>query len=213
MDQDSSAPPTELLALLPRSLHSLCVTERAAKGDRLFEAGKTPSFMHFVESGEVTLQRHGIQGEPIILQRTRHGFVGEASLQSARYHCDAIALAKSVIVKIPLADVRPALQADSEFSMRWVAMLNREVKRLRLQCERLTLKTVQARLLHLIEGEDSRSGYPLDAGLKSVAQEIGVSHEALYRCVAALELRGVLCRTQGRLQLISDHSESANAAR
>jgi CRP-like cAMP-binding protein len=201
MEARMSHLPAELEDLLPPRLHDKCATARYAKGARLFEAGRRPVSMFHVGLGEVTLERPGIDGNPIILQRTRHGFVGEASLQSARYHCDAIAVADSEVTRIPVRALRDAMETDPAFSIRWIGMLNREVKRLRLQCERLTLNTVEARLLHLLETEGGAAGYPLGAGLKSIAREIGVSHEALYRCVAGLERRRVVVRTAKRLCL------------
>jgi CRP/FNR family transcriptional regulator, dissimilatory nitrate respiration regulator len=204
MDAKTLPLPAELDDLLPPRLHAKCAIVGCAKGTRLFEAGRRPVSMFYVGRGEVTLERPGIDGNPIILQRTRHGFVGEASLQSARYHCDAIAVADSEVTKIPVRELRDAMEADPAFSIRWIAMLNREVKRLRLQCERLTLKTVEARLLHLLETEGDAAGYPLGAGLKSIAREIGVTHEALYRCVADLERRRVLHRTGERLRIVAD---------
>lgn len=196
--------PAELLALLPFRLAGLCAGVRYPKGSRLFATGTRPVSMYYVGSGEVTLERPGIGGEPMILQRTRHGFVGEASLQSARYHCDAMAVADAEVTTIPIRELREAMESDAAFSIRWIGMLNREVKRLRLQCERLTLITVEARLLHLLETEGSQGSYPLGAGLKSIAREIGVTHEALYRCVAALEKRGLLVRSEQRLWLTAD---------
>jgi DNA-binding MarR family transcriptional regulator len=75
------------------------------------------------------------------------------------------------------------------------------VRRLRQQCERLSLKTVEARLLHWLRTDDAASGLARSGGLKALAQELGVTHEALYRCVAALEERGQVKRTDGRLLL------------
>ncbi len=204
MEAKASPLPAELRDLLPSGLHARCATTRYEKGARLFAAGRRPVAMFYVGAGEVTLERPGIDGNPIILQRTRHGFVGEASLQSARYHCDASAVADSDVTKIPVRELRDAMETDPAFAVRWIGMLNREVKRLRLQCERLTLNTVEARLLHLLETEGQAGGYPLGAGLKSIAREIGVSHEALYRCVARLERGGVVARTGERMRLVTD---------
>lgn len=204
MKSNLLALPSEVQMLLPGRLHSSCETARYAKGSHLFEIGKRPAFMFYVSAGEVTLQRHGVDGEPVILQRTRHGFVGEASLQSDRYHCDAMAVADSEVTRIPLRELVEALKADPTFALRWISTLNREVRRLRLQCERLSLNTVEARLVHLLETEGGASGLPLGAGLKSIAREIGVTHEALYRCVARLERRNVLHRDAEHLWLVSD---------
>jgi CTP-dependent riboflavin kinase len=42
-------------------------------------------------------------------------------------------------------------------------------------------------LLHLIETEGENGKLALGSGLKSIAAELSVSHEALYRTVAELE--------------------------
>ena len=78
-------------------------------------------------------------------------------------------------------------------------MLNAEVRRLRAQCERMSLKGVGERLLHLVATEGVDGVLPIGSGLKSLATELAVSHEALYRAVAALEKDGVLARDAGRL--------------
>lgn len=193
--------PAELATLLPPALHALCETQRFERGSSLFEMGRRPAAMHFVSDGEVVLQRLGEDGEVVVLQRTRRGFVGEASLQSERYHCDAIVVADADVTRVPRQALLEALRSDAAFALRWIGMLNQEVRRLRQQCERLSLNTVEARLLHLVRTEGDASGLLLSSGLKTLAREIGVTHEALYRCVAALEKRGALLRTKGRLRL------------
>lgn len=202
MDAPHKLFPAELATLLPRALHALCELQRVGRGSLLFEKGRRPAAMHFVSDGEVVLQRIGEDGEVVVLQRTRHGFVGEASLQTDTYHCDAIVVADADVTRIPRQALLGALRSDAGFAMRWIAMLNREVRRLRQQCERLSLKTVEARLLHLVRTEGDASGLPMGTGLKTLAREIGVTHEALYRGVAALEKRGVLVRGDGRLRLL-----------
>jgi CRP-like cAMP-binding protein len=191
----------ELAELLPASLHGFCTTSAHQKGERLFVTGDKPSCMFFVGGGEVVLERLGAHGGSVVLQRTRHGFVGEASLQSARYHCDAKVIARSEITRVPIREVLAAMDHDPAFARRWIAMLNRELKRLRLQCERLSLNKVQDRLLHLIETEGQQGKYPLGSGLKSLAAELGVTHEALYRCVSGMEKNGQLTRHGGYLAL------------
>lgn len=193
--------PQELADLLPAGLHAFCVTSIHGKGERLFATGEKPVYMFFIASGEVVLERLAIQGESVILQRTRHGFMGEASLQSARYHCDGKVIAPAEISQVPIREIRDAMDSDPAFATRWIGMLNREVKRLRLQCERLSLNKVQDRLLHLLETEGQNGKYPLGSGLKSLARELGVTHEALYRCVSDMEKQNLLIRDGGYLNL------------
>ena len=158
--------------------------------------------MFDVMSGEVVLQRLGTKGESIVLQRARQCFVAEASVQSSSYHCDAMVTVSGELVTVPIELVRQALETDSAFAMRWVGMLNKELKRLRAQCERLFLKGVKDRLRHLIESEGHGGRLSLGAGLKSLALELGVTHEALYRTIAAMEKQGVIMRKDGEILLI-----------
>ena len=193
----------ELAALLPAALREYCVNASYARGARLFNAGEKPRYMFFISSGEVLLERTGMQGAPIVLQRARSGIISEASLRSERYHCHANVVLPSEITGITILKVNAALSSDSAFSNRWIAMLNREVKRLRVQCERLSLHRVDDRLMHFLETEGQQGTYPLGSGLKSLAGELGVTHEALYRCVASMEKRGLLHRDGAHLKMIS----------
>lgn len=194
--------PSALQELLPQKLWQDCTFTPGIKGECLFRQGSKTARMYYVCSGEVVLQRLGIQGEYPVLQRARQSFVAEASLQSARYHCDAMVTVSGVLVVIPIKLVKHALLVDPAFSLRWMGMLSRELKRLRAQCERLSLKRVSDRLLHLIKSEGREGKLPLEPGLKSIALELGVSHEALYRSIATMEKRGILCREAGKITIL-----------
>ena len=196
--------PPSLKALLPADMHCNCVGSLIRKGARVFDAGKMPVWMFYVVTGEVTLERAGVHGEPVVLQRTRQGFVSEASLKVARYHCDAIAITDTQVIQVPVRDLARALDNDPAFASRWISMLNAEVRRLRLHLERLNMKSVRDRVLHLIETEGQQGRYPVPSGLKTLARELGVTHEALYRTMAALEAEGVMHRSSGALVLGSN---------
>ncbi|TRZ66809.1 MAG: Crp/Fnr family transcriptional regulator [Rhodocyclaceae bacterium] len=191
--------PQALQTLLPVELQRQCSSRTCARGDVLFKQGKKPVQFLFVSHGEVVLQRLGAQGETVILQRSRHGFIAEASLNSARYHCDAVVTRSGEIISMPLESIKQALDSDPGFSSRWITMLNNEVKRLRAQCERLSKKGVKERLLHLIETDGSKGRLLMGSDLKSMAAELGVTHEALYRTVAELERAKILVRRDGHI--------------
>ena len=176
-----------LNALLPQAVQDLCTHKHLKKSTLLFKTGRKPEWMFFVLSGEVTLERLSQHGDPVVLRRTRHGFVSEASLQSPKYHCDAVVVAEAEIIQIPIQTLADALSTDPDFAGRWINMLNHEVKRLRLQCERLSMKSVKDKVLHLINTEGQNGKYQVNTGIKSLAGELGITHEALYRTLAALE--------------------------
>jgi CRP-like cAMP-binding protein len=195
-------PLDELYDLLPKGLIDSCQEIAPPKGTCLFRAGDKPERMFFVVSGEVVLERPGLQGSSVILQRTRRGFVSEASLKSAQYHCHGQVVINTKLVQIPIRPVREAMDSDPAFAGRWIGMLNKEVKRLRLQCERLSLNKVQDRFVHLLETEGENGCYPIGAGIKLLAAELGVAHEALYRCIYAMERQGKLKRNDVSLCLV-----------
>lgn len=192
--------PLALAQLLPPELQRVCTTSQVQRGERLFAPRRKPRQLFYVADGEVVLQRLASQGEWVVLQRVRQGFVAEASLHASHYHCEALVTSAAELVAIPIDSLRHALATQPGFAIGWIAMLNQELRRLRSQCERLALKGVSERLLHLIETEGQGGSLTLEAGLKSVAAELGVSHEALYRTVATLERQGLLRRTRGPTQ-------------
>ncbi len=201
MLQNNFQLPPDLQTLLPQSLHSLCKVEHFKRNSHLFKVAQHPEWMFFVLTGEVTLERVGIQGDLVVLQRTRHGFVSEASLQSPVYHCDAHVVSEATVICVPVSALLSSLQQDAAFALRWIGMCNREIRHLRFQCERMSMKTVRERLLHLIETEGQSGQYDVGSGLKTLASELGVTHEALYRTLAALEKAGQLQRSSGKLSL------------
>lgn len=186
--------PAPLQVLLPTTLQLQCRLLRCVKNERLFDQGQRPEMMFYICNGEAVLQRVGLHGAILVLQRVRQGFISEASLQSDSYHCEAAMTASGDVICIPISAIQQEILTNNAFAMRWVAMLNKELKRLRAQCERLSLKSVKNRLLHLIETEGDNGKLALGSGLKSIAAELSVSHEALYRTVAELERSNILYR-------------------
>ena len=192
--------PETLKNLLPKELIKQCRALHFEKGQHLFHQGKKPESMFFIVSGEAVLSRVGSHGEPTILQRCKSGFLSEASLLSDVYHCDAIITHSGQAITTPIKSLRDAL-ADSTFSLKWVQLLSREIMRLRTQSERLGLKDIRSKLIHLIETEGNQGVLTLQSDLKSLASEIGVTHEALYRAISALEKEGVLSKHANNLEL------------
>ena len=192
--------PEILLNLLPKQVLSLCKEQTLTKGEVLFHQGNKPETLFFIVTGEAVLSRVSSQGEAAVLQRCKGGFLSEASLLSDKYHCDAYATQSGLAVTIPIASIRNALN-DSEFAIKWVQLLSREIMRLRTQSERLGLKDIKSKLLHLIETEGTKGVLHLRSDFKSLASEIGVTHEALYRAIATLEGDGILIKSPHSLEL------------
>ena len=193
--------PEPLRELLPAPLLKQCLAHAFNKGDYLFHLGNIPEYMFFIVSGEAILSRTSSYGETTTLQRCKGGFLSEASLLTDVYHCDAIATHTGAAIALPIKAFRDALKKE-DFSLKWVKLLSREIMRLRTQSERLGLKDIKSKLIHLIETEGKQGTLQLQSDYKSLASEIGVTHEALYRAIAALEKEGLLIKKSNSLELL-----------
>jgi CRP-like cAMP-binding protein len=178
------------LASIPRPLRIHATELRAAAADTLCRIGERPKRILFVVDGEIRLVRRTRNGAEIILQRANAGFVAEATLDSPRYHCDIVAGRDSRIVAFPIERFREALHKDEGFRDFWMKRLAREVRKLRGQCERLSLRGAAERIEHYIEAEGRNGRLELRQTRKAWAAELGMTHEALYRALAGLVRAG-----------------------
>jgi CRP-like cAMP-binding protein len=142
--------------------------------------------MLFVIEGEIRLVRRARNGTEIVLQRATAGFVAEGSLESLRYHCDIVAARDSRILGFPIKHFREALHDDESLRTFWMTRLAREVRKLRAQCERLSMRSAPERIVHYIEAEGINGRLELHQTRKAWAAELGMTHEALYRALARL---------------------------
>ena len=193
--------PELLKDLLPKEVLAQCHAYHFDKGKFLFHQGTKPELMFFIISGEAVLSRTSSYGEFITLQRCKGGFLSEASLLTELYHCDAIATQSGQAITLSIASLMEALK-DSNFSLKWVQLLSKEIMRLRTQSERLSLKDIRSKLVHLIETEGKQGVLSLQTDFKSMASEIGVTHEALYRALSTLEKEGLLKKNADSLELV-----------
>ena len=152
-------------------------------GTALFRQGDRVRSLHLVQAGSVHLLRHQIGGFSLTLHRASAGAVlAEASLFSDAYHCDAIATQETQTVSIAKARVTTAMADDPTLARNWAAYLAREVQATRFRAETLALRTVAERLDAWLAMHGGRM--PPRGEWNTVAGEIGVSAEALYRELA-----------------------------
>lgn len=151
-------------------------------GAFLFHARDTVRFVHFVEEGEISLERVQANGQITCFQRAEAGDVlAEASVYAQEYHCDARALEDARLRRVEKADFKSKLRNDPNLADAWAAQLARTVQKTRLIAEIRSFKTVGDRL-------DAWLGdfqeLPRKGQWQSLAHELAVSAEALYRELA-----------------------------
>lgn len=151
-------------------------------GEKVFFQGDPVRYVFFVIAGAIQLVRHQASGAPLVIQRAGPGAIlAEASLDSARYHCAAVAVEESALWAISKKDLLRRMAENPNLALAFVRRLAHELQNSRFQAEVLSMKTVAARLDGWIAW---RGSLPPKGEWIGLAAELGVSPEALYREIA-----------------------------
>lgn len=192
------------LGWLPAAVRRRSRLRQLAADEALFREGDPVSGIFEVEDGQLRLIRHTVDDRPVVLHTARAGeLFAEAALFADAYHCDAVA-AKTTRVRVyPKAELLAALRGDQALSERFMAVLARQVQALRARLQERNIGSARARVLHhlaRIAGADGRT-VRLKGTVMDLAAEIGLTHEALYRTLAALKKAGLIARKPGEIVL------------
>jgi CRP-like cAMP-binding protein len=182
---------------------------RLARGEALFRLGD-PALglgLVLVREGALELVRTSPEGRRLVLHRAVAGdSFAEASLFESHRHCDALAAAPSRVTIHPADLLRRAAEADPALAWRIAAHLAASLVAARARIERLALPHAADRLLDALHalppGPDGARR--LGRSWKSLAAELGLTHEATYRALARLERAGRLRREGDRVRLGAD---------
>ncbi len=187
---------------LPPSLEARSVVRVLAPGELLFRQGDRAAAIYKVESGRLRLIRRTVDDHLVILHTARRGeFFAEASLFAEAYHCDAVAAAQSRVRVYPKAMVMDALRADPALAEAFMARLARQLQELRARMELRNIRSARERVLQYLRLRVHDRSIAVEGQLQDIAGEIGITREALYRTLAALEAEGCLTRTDTTILL------------
>ena len=209
---DSAAPPWRSAfpapAASPTALRQHLSEQSLAAGAPLFHQGDTAGAVYAVASGTVRLERDTADGHTIVIHRARAGeSLAEAALYADTYHCDAIAEVPARVIVYPKDAMLALLRADATTAQTLTAALARQVQALRTQIELRNLRPANARVLAYLELlADGDGNIEFDRPLKELAGEIGLTHEALYRALAALARAGDIVRDGRRISVRQSHT-------
>jgi CRP-like cAMP-binding protein len=101
----------------------------------------------------------------------------------------------------PKPAVLAAFAKDRKAAQAFSATLARQVMSLRTRLAQRDIRSARERLRHFLAlnvGADGRT-VTLRGTLKELAAELGLTHEALYRTLAALERAGEIRRGRGKI--------------
>lgn len=196
---DAAAAPSPLPLIGP----VVPAVRRFAAGTALFRQGDATLGMFRLVSGRVRLVRVTPGGLDVPMHTVRPGeLFAEPSIFSSRYHCDAIALRDSEALLYPKAELANALRNDPDALWAFAAELAHRVQGLRSRLELRQIRSAQERVLQALRLRCDLAGtWKIDGTLKGFAEEIGLTHEALYRALATLERGGRIVRAGDEISL------------
>jgi CRP-like cAMP-binding protein len=175
-----------------------------AAGEALFRAGDPSIGLVLVERGALELRRVSADGRQMVLHRAGPGETfAEPSLFEAAHHCDGIAAMRSEVVVHGAAALRRAVADDAALAWSLARHLAARLVTERARAQRLALPRAEDRILDLLQSlAPAADGLRrLGTSWKSMAGELGLSHEAVYRALARLERAGTLRRLPGGVRL------------
>jgi CRP-like cAMP-binding protein len=173
---------------------------RLAHGEALFHTGDAALGLVLVRKGVLELVRTSPEGRRLILHRAGPGGTfAEASLFESHHHCDAVATVPSLVTVHSAAELRQAAEAEPGLAWRVAAHLAARLVAERARAERLAMPHAADRLLDVLHTlpPEPNGTRRLGRSWKSLAAELGLSHEATYRALARLERAGLLQREGG----------------
>ena len=196
--------PVRPAGTLPPSLAAGSMVRRLGAGEALFNQGDPAVAIYQVESGRLRLVRRTSDDHLVSLYTARRGeFFAEASLFAETYHCDAVAAAPSLVRVYPKAEIMVLLRTQPALAEAFMMRLAHQVQELRTRMELRNLHSARERLLQYLRlrtGTDART-VAIEGQLQDIGAEIGITREALYRALAALEADGSIARTRTAIVL------------
>jgi CRP-like cAMP-binding protein len=189
---------------LPAAVRAKATDRKLKANEALFRLGDKPVNFYEVIAGRVRLSRVDRSGREVILYVAGPGeTLAEASLYSPAYHCDAIASTAATLRAYPKAALVAAFAKDRKAAQAFTATLARQVMNLRTRIEQRNIRSARDRVRHYLTVNADAGVVTLRGTLKDLAAELGLTHEALYRTLAALERGGEIKRGRGKIALLA----------
>jgi CRP/FNR family transcriptional regulator len=170
----------------------------------LFQESQALAHLYVVSSGSFKLLRHSEDGREFIVDLAGRGDSFGAIAEPATAPAAARALEDSILLAIPVAAVRRALERNPSLALRAVQEAERKLRAAEIRAARCAFESVPRRLAALLlETSDRRSGllrFPLNQS--ELASFIGSSRETVCSILNQMRREAVVETSRGRIRLL-----------
>ena len=178
-----------------------------SKKSTIFEEGKIPRHLYYIESGTVKTYRRNDLGKEYILDVHNPGtFIGhQALLNNMPYTHSAAALDEVSISVIPKDDFLMLLYKDRDFSIHFIKMITtasseREDKILSLAYNSIR-KRVAERLISFFDKKGVEDEQELTLMREDLAAMVGTAKESVIRTLSEFKDEGLISINRGKISI------------
>ena len=185
---------------VPSELQAVVTHRELAAGQLLYRRGDPAVSIFAVERGRLQLFSYTSEGRPVPLYGIRAGeCVSEAALHADNYCGDVVAEVASRVAVFPKGPLLSVFRDYPALGDEFMRLLTRRFNLLRVRLELRSLQSARERVLQylLFHANASQGSMALDRPLKSIADDLGLTHECFYRTLAQLAKEGAITRAKG----------------
>jgi len=185
-------------------LFGLRPMRKLARDEPLFRQGDPATAVFLISRGRLRMIRHLASGDRITIHTGRSGeLFAEGSLFSNVYQCDAIAAEPTQVRACGKAEMLAAIDDSPSTLLALLEQVTRSLHHARAMRELRNIRSANDRVLHHLYLSASKDGAVVfDRPLLEVAEDLGLTHEAYYRALAALAHAGEIKRMGRKIRLI-----------
>lgn len=175
-----------------------------ARDEPLFKQGERASAVFLIVRGRLRMVRNLASGDRITIHTGRAGeLFAEGALFSDVYQCDAIAAEPTRVRACGKAEMLAAIGDTPSTMLALLEQVTHLLHHARAMRELRNIRSANDRVLHHLHLSASKDGAVVfDRPLLEVAEDVGLTHEAYYRTLAALARAGAIERRGRRIRLI-----------
>lgn len=177
--------------------------ESLPAGKLLFHQGDLTRAIFVVISGQISLIHFTEAGRSIKHYEVRAGeSFAEAALFNEVYDCAAVADVPSRVATFPKQAFLLTLRSYPDLSEVLMVQLARRFHEIKILLELRSIRSARDRVLRYLEIASHPHGKTVNLAksLKDIAEDVGLSHEALSRVLSQLQKEGVI--TRKKLQIV-----------
>jgi CRP-like cAMP-binding protein len=178
---------------------------KLARGEPLFRQGEPATAVFLIVRGRLRMVRHLAAGDRMTIHTGRPGeLFAEGALFSDVYQCDAVAAEPTQVRCCGKAEMLAAIGGPPSTMLALLEQVTHLLHHARAMLELRNIRAADARVLqHLRLSASKDDTVVFDRPLLEVAEDLGLTHEAYYRALAALARAGVIKRTARTIRLVS----------